>query len=1335
MAITPRQKWIITFFSSVAGMRTNVTVTAFQQPRVDAQRRYNFRPVHQPIYTAVINGGICEHEGCAIMEGTSPKALKLRKQIQAVWNDSMNTCPIILHGPRGSGKGELADEIVYHLPQWQTRNVHRLSLDDGLNFIDTILGTVSHPGLLDDLAGQTNTTLILKGFQSLHVESKGQYERRKELVLALNSLVTSREYFSTFENKTKSFLPRIIGCTQRDPDYFTNGLDGKSNAIIFIKVPSFESRAADLKYIAKQKLKCIEGNFGLENVQLSKEATQRLLDHRWEVDGDAELDSELYKGLERLASEMKWNPFASNMLKSQHLLVYAYDERTRIRLLHNVPFLRQIIMSPWVFDHTLRYIVTPVFIVLLLVLFLGPQSRAACILAFPGTLSYMADAASVPFESLVNIWKRKLTPRPSENGAIVNLYESLMKENVGMSTIMSEWDLDSDGIVSSWEMEEGFKALRIPKYHHDLLRRILLQDRDNGLSVSTLMDKIQELYTDITEAELLSPHSLQNIKAEITLQTKLTFVEMFNRLDSNGNGYISKDEFATMSDLGYFKRPLTKLELSDMFDKADMFQLGRLNLFEFMSIMRKTVRVEIQEIGYGYLPLAWGSLTAYWSGLGMQELGLSLVRKFRFISLPFRSTAVEDELCTISDEDICEHEGCAIMEGTSPKVIKLRKQIQEIVNDPMNTCPIILHGPRGSGKGELADEIVYHLPQWQTRNVHRLSLDDGLHFIDTILGTVSHPGLLDDLAGQTNTSLILKGFQSLHVESKAQYDRRKELLHALNSIVVRREYFSTFENKTKSFLPRVIRCTQRDPDYFTNGLDGKSIDAIFIKVPSFESRAADLKYIALRKIKQIERNLGLENVQLSKEATQCLLDHRWEVDGDAELDSELYKGLERLASEMKCDPYAANMVMPKHLLVDAYDERIRNRLLYNIPILRQIVISPWIFYHTIRYIVTPLFIVALIVMFLGPQTRDQNTALTIFWAGWWPGAMLMLPLFGPACILAFPGTLSYMADAASVPFESLVNIWKRKLTPRPSENGAIINLYESLMKENVGMSTIMSEWDLDSDGIVSSWEMEEGFKALHIPKRNFELLLNVLMQDRDNGLSVSTLMDKIQELYTDITEAELLSKPSYKHFKAANTLETKLTFVDLFNRLDSNGNGYISKDEFATMSDLGYFKRPLTKLELSDMFDKADMFQLGRLNLFEFMSIMRKTVRVEIQEIGYGYLPLAWGSLTAYWSGLGMQELGLSLVRLSDTFHLPITTAMKSSIPQFAASSSAVHAAQSLIMMTSLIGAISLTQKLCDDNKVGIVRYLAHATVQVVGAFDILYLMLSPDADTIATAY
>ncbi len=372
--------------SVVVEVRT--MVTAFHLPSVvlkhkhgiiastyPAPRGYNVRSTHQQISSVVINGDICEHEECAIMEGSSPKVIKLRKQLQAVWNDSTNTFPIILHGPRGSGKGELADEIVYRLPPWQTRNVHRLSLDDGLNFIDTILGTSSHPGLLDDLSGQANTTLILKGFQSLHVDSKEEYDRRSELVLALHTLVVGREYFSTFENVTKPFLPRVIGCTQQDPVFFTKGLDENCIDAFFIKVPSFASRAADLKDIAKQKIKQMERNFGLKNVQLSKEATQRLLDHRWEVDGDAELDYEISKGLERLSSELKWNLFASNMLKSKHVLVHAYDERSRIRLLDNLPFLRQIIMSPWIFGHTLRYIVPPVFLGILLVLFLGPQSR------------------------------------------------------------------------------------------------------------------------------------------------------------------------------------------------------------------------------------------------------------------------------------------------------------------------------------------------------------------------------------------------------------------------------------------------------------------------------------------------------------------------------------------------------------------------------------------------------------------------------------------------------------------------------------------------------------------------------------------------------------------------------------------------------------------------------------------------------------------------------------------------------------------------------------------------------------------------------------------------
>ena len=70
---------------------------------------------------------------------------------------------------------------------------------------------------------------------------------------------------------------------------------------------------------------------------------------------------------------------------------------------------------------------------------------------------------------------------------------------------------------------------------------------------------------------------------------------------------------------------------------------------------------------------------------------------------------------------------------------------------------------------------------------------------------------------------------------------------------------------------------------------------------------------------------------------------------------------------------------------------------------------------------------------------------------------------------------------------------------------------------------------------------------------------------------------------------------------------------------------------------------------------------------------------------------------------------------------------MKSKIPQFAASTSTIHAIQCAVMMVSFVCTIALTQKLWDANIIGIVRYGTHVSVQVIGASIILYLMLSPE--------
>ena len=88
------------------------------------------------------------------------------------------------------------------------------------------------------------------------------------------------------------------------------------------------------------------------------------------------------------------------------------------------------------------------------------------------------------------------------------------------------------------------------------------------------------------------------------------------------------------------------------------------------------------------------------------------------------------------------------------------------------------------------------------------------------------------------------------------------------------------------------------------------------------------------------------------------------------------------------------MIKSRHVLVNSDDEKIRNRLLYNVPGLRSLIMSPWVFDHTLRYIVNPAFCLVVAILFFGPQSREHNAALTIFWAGWWPGIMLVFPFLG-----------------------------------------------------------------------------------------------------------------------------------------------------------------------------------------------------------------------------------------------------------------------------------------------------------------------------------------------------
>jgi Ca2+-binding EF-hand superfamily protein len=333
-----------------------------------------------------------------------------------------------------------------------------------------------------------------------------------------------------------------------------------------------------------------------------------------------------------------------------------------------------------------------------------------------------------------------------------------------------------------------------------------------------------------------------------------------------------------------------------------------------------------------------------------------------------------------------------------------------------------------------------------------------------------------------------------------------------------------------------------------------------------------------------------------------------------------------------------------------------------------------------------------------------------------------------AGLLAFPGLLSLAADKASGPLESFITEMQGKWEKGTelAERETVLDLYETIMKSDRPLQEMLSDFDPDGDGMISCWECKQALGKLDIPESQCETLMGLMKRRFGDAetLAIESWLDYFQELYISARKGgsqPLEEKRTSQLQRLGNELPSKKTFVEIFNDLDKDGDGFISEKDFGGFLDKSNLRHPLTEQEKHEVFTKADILGNGRLNLFEFMSMMRKIVRVGIQEIGYGYLPLAWASLTAYWLGVGMKEFGLTLARLPDTFFIDSDFAL----PQIAASTEAIQATQTLLIVVALPLSIGLTQKLCNDNKIRGLRFSLHAMIQTVGAVVTLYLMLS----------
>ena len=159
-----------------------------------------------------------------------------------------------------------------------------------------------------------------------------------------------------------------------------------------------------------------------------------------------------------------------------------------------------------------------------------------------------------------------------------------------------------------------------------------------------------------------------------------------------------------------------------------------------------------------------------------------------------------------------------------------------------------------------------------------------------------------------------------------------------------------------------------------------------IKVPPLRVRKADLEDWVNYYLSLICRRRGIDRIQVTPEAIRRLQSY----DFPNNL-RELENLVERATAQM-----AGGGLITEEIIWPSQSKKkqFRLNLLNRYPGLRRFLRSPW-WPDRLNYGITlTLFALVVGVLWVGPQTRHQNVALTVFWAWWWPLILVGFPFVG-----------------------------------------------------------------------------------------------------------------------------------------------------------------------------------------------------------------------------------------------------------------------------------------------------------------------------------------------------
>jgi transcriptional regulator with AAA-type ATPase domain len=189
--------------------------------------------------------------------------------------------------------------------------------------------------------------------------------------------------------------------------------------------------------------------------------------------------------------------------------------------------------------------------------------------------------------------------------------------------------------------------------------------------------------------------------------------------------------------------------------------------------------------------------------------------------------------------------------------------------------------------------------------------------------------------------------------------------------------------------------------YFTAEASMPSFDraCTLIRVPPLRVRRQDLGEWLRYGVRQRSRKLGWDQPPEVPEAVVKRLQIYDFPNNLRELEMLIYRALQQARRQADGGSDPAGAVLPTALPEDVFwtsprQQRFRFDIWRWKPRLRELMRAPWLWNGLLFGLVSWLFVLVNLWLWLGPQDRAHNGALNLFWAWWWPLILVSFPLVG-----------------------------------------------------------------------------------------------------------------------------------------------------------------------------------------------------------------------------------------------------------------------------------------------------------------------------------------------------